>query len=99
MHLRHPAGTREQLGGSRGSTPFSPPSGPTQRLFQQPPPKANCWQIWKHIALPKRKSPCYDETRLTIHGTLEVHEYKTIGGINDEEIGNPSETKEAAYAG
>jgi nitrous oxidase accessory protein NosD len=23
------------------ATPFSPPSGPAQRLFQQPPPKAN----------------------------------------------------------
>lgn len=54
---------------------------------------------WKLIAIRKRKFPFIDETPLTTPGTPEVREYMAIGVINDEEIGNPSETKEVAFAG
>jgi hypothetical protein len=54
---------------------------------------------WKLIAIRKRRFPYYDETPLTHVGTPEVREYMAIGVIADEEIGQPSETKEVVFAG
>ncbi|SRR5581483_9619517 len=54
---------------------------------------------WKLIAVRKRKFPIYDDTPLAVPGTPEVREYMAIGVVNDEEVGEPSEIKEVAYAG
>lgn len=54
---------------------------------------------WKLTAIRKRKFPYFDETPLATPGTPEVREYIAIGVIDDEEIGQPSETKEVVFAG
>jgi hypothetical protein len=54
---------------------------------------------WKLITIRITKFPYYDERPLTVAGTPEVREYRAVGVVNDQEIGQPSEIKEVVYAG
>lgn len=55
--------------------------------------------LWKVLVTGRQRFPFYDEAPLTVPGTPEVREYMARGVINDEEVGQPSEIREAVFAG
>jgi hypothetical protein len=54
---------------------------------------------WTLLAERKRKFPLYDQRPLAVAGAPEVREYRAIGVVDDEEIGQPSEVQEVVFAG
>ncbi|MDD5034524.1 MAG: hypothetical protein PHE55_07165 [Methylococcaceae bacterium] len=54
---------------------------------------------WTPVAIRKRKFPIIDDAPLAILGTPEVREYRAVGIMNDEEIGQPSVMVEIVFAG
>ncbi len=53
---------------------------------------------WRKLGFDK-KSPFDDRTPLAVAGTPEVREYRLIGVIDDEEIGQPSDIVSVTFAG
>jgi len=53
---------------------------------------------WKKLSFDSN-TPYDDHTELAVAGTAEVREYRAIGVINDDEIGQPSDILSVTFAG
>ncbi len=53
---------------------------------------------WKKLSF-DTNSPYDDHTELAVAGGAEVREYRAIGVVNDEEIGQPSDIVSVTFAG
>ena len=54
-------------------------------------------EIWRLLAPKRVKFPVQDDNAPTVAGQAEVREYRVIGVIGDEEVGQPSDIAEATW--
>jgi hypothetical protein len=54
---------------------------------------------WKLLVARRSKFPFDDDSPLAVAGTPETREYRAVGVVNDEEIGQPSDIVSVVYGG
>jgi hypothetical protein len=54
---------------------------------------------WKLLVARRSKFPFDDDSPLAVSGTPETREYRAVGVVSDEEVGQPSDIVSVVYGG